>query len=144
MWKKLFFLILILLIPFTFSYAQSIKLQDYKPKNQDEVSVIQMLKGYLEGWQTKDKQKILACCLDNVELMERHGKYLTKKEMIKTNVDNWTSSKWYDFYDPMIMFDGNKATVNAFVARAKGNIGLYLQMLRKNQQWLILKQEYQF
>jgi len=128
---------------FTFSYAQSIKLQDYKPKNQDEVAIIQMLTIYLEGWQNRDKQKILACCDDNIELMDYRGKYLTKKEMLETNVKDWEGSKWVDFRDPKIVIDGNKATVNLGVIRSKSYIESNLQMLRRNQQWLILKQELQ-
>ena len=144
MCKKLFLPNLLLLIFFSYSYAQSIKLQDYIPKNQDEVAIIQMLKSYSEGWQTKDKQKILACCNDNIELMDYHGKYLTKTEMIKTNVNDWTTTTWFGFYDPKIMIDGNKATVNLGVATGKRYMALTLRMLRENQKWLILKHEYQF
>lgn len=144
MWKKLFLQTFLLLIFLTFSYAQSIKFQDYKPKNQDEVAIIQMLKTYLEGWQNRDKQKIFACFDDNIELMDFHGKYLTKKEMIKTNIEDWDRQKWFNFYDPKIMIDGNSATVDIGVARGKSYVGLTLEIIRQNQQWLILKHQYQF
>jgi hypothetical protein len=144
MCKRLFLPTFLVLIFFAFSYAQSIKLQDYKPKNQDEAAIIQMLKTYLEGWQNRDKEKIFACFDDNIELMDFHGKYLTKKEMIKTNVDDWDRQQWFGLYDPKIMIDGNKATVNIGVARGKSYIGLTLQILRENQQWLILKHQYHF
>jgi hypothetical protein len=144
MWKKLFLPTFLLLIFFSFSYAQSIKLQDYKPKNQDEVAIIQVLKTYLEGWQNRDKQKILTCCSDNIELMDYRGKYLTKKQLTETNVDDWDRQQWFGLYDPKIMIDGNKASVNIGVARGKSYIELTLQMLRENQQWLILKHQYHF
>ena len=144
MHKKLFLVALFLFIPFTLSNAQSVKLKNYKAKNPDEAAIIELLQDYLEGWQKEDKQKILSCFHENSQYMDKRGKYITKKEMIETNISDWTNSKWYDFYDPKIKIDGDKAVVNLVVARSMGIRQANLQMLRENQKWQILKQEWLF
>ena len=141
MHKKFVLAALFLLIPFTLCYGQSIKLQDYKAKNSDETAIIEKLNEYLEAVKAEDKEKVLSCCHESIQLMDWHGNYLTKKEMRNTNVSDWVFSKWYGFYDPKIKLDGNEANVDLLLARSKAIIPITFQMLRKNEKWLLLKQE---
>jgi len=141
MHKKIALAALLLLIPFTLCYGQSIKLQDYKAKNSDEVVVIEKLNEYLEAVKTKDKEKVLSCCHESIHLMDWHGNYLTKKEMRNTNVSDWVFQKWYGFYDPKIKIDGNKAHVDLVLSRSMGLIPITFLMFRENEKWLLLKQE---
>lgn len=143
MYKKLSLVALFLFIPFTLSNAQSVKLKNYKAKNPDEVAIIELLQDYLDGWKKEDKQKILSCFHENSQYMaHRSGKYFTKKEMIETKVSDWTDVKWYDFYDPKIKIEGDKAVVDINESLNCGVFQATLQLLRENQKWLVLKHEW--
>ena len=59
MYKKLIFLTLFLIIPFTLSYAESILLKDYKPKNSDEEEIVSLLNKYEVNWNSGNVQGFL-------------------------------------------------------------------------------------
>ena len=117
------------------------KIARLQGKNSDETAIIEKLHEYLEGLKTEDKEKVLSCCHESIQLMDWHGKYLTKKEMRETNVSDWVFSKWHGFYDPKIKISGNKANVDLVLARSMCIISITFQMLRENEKWLLLKQE---
>ena len=50
MYKKLIFLTLFLIIPFTLSYAESTLLKDYKPINSDEEEIVSLLNKHEVNW----------------------------------------------------------------------------------------------
>jgi hypothetical protein len=142
MHRKLFFVVLFLFISFTLSNAQSVKLKNYKANNPDEAAIIELLQDYLDGWKKADKQKILSCFHENSQYMNNNRKYFTKKEMIETNISDWTGSKWYDFYDPKIKIEGDKAIVDLNESLSGGVFQATLQLLRENKKWLIVKHEW--
>jgi hypothetical protein len=126
------------------SYAQSISLKDYKPKNPDEEAIVKVLESLSEGWRKRDKQKILPLYHENAQFMDSKAKYISKERMIGTELKDWgpQSKVWYGYYDVKIEIDGDKAAVNL---NGLTSFGLYManmQMVRENEKWLIIEHEW--
>jgi hypothetical protein len=144
MFKKLSLVTLFLLIPFMLSYAQFISLKDYKAKNPDEEAIVEVLQSLSEGWRKKDKQQILSFYHKNAQFVDWNGKYISKEQMIGTEVKDWgpPSKVWYGYYDVKIEIDGDKAAVNLTEMRSYGPYMVNMQMVRENEKWLILQHEW--
>jgi len=141
--KILSLVTLFLLIPFMLSYAGWTPLKDYKAKNEDEEAIVDVLKGLSEGWKKKDKQQILSFFHENAQFVNMRLKTISKDQMIQTEFKDWgIASAWFGYYDVKIKIDKDKATVNALQMTSAGDFPVNFQMLRENQEWLVLKHEW--
>jgi len=115
-----------------------------KAKNPDEEAIVEVLQSLSEGWRKKDKLQILSFYHENAQFMNAKREYISKEQMIRTEVKDWKLARvWYGYYDVKIEIDGDRAAVNVTEMTKAGHFTVNLQMLRENQKWLILKHEWQ-
>ena len=148
MYKKLIFLTLFLIIPFTLSYAESILLKDYKPKNSDEEEIVSLLNKYEVNWNSGNVQGFLDLWHENAKIM--HGGYnyqkqIATKEEFKTIMPrNQAEDGRLKLGTPKINISGKEATVN-IMDEGVDFYWSYLDtfnLIKENNRWLFMSLKY--
>lgn len=148
MYKKLIFLTLFLIIPFTLSYAESILLKDYKPINSDEEEIVSLLNKYLVNWNSGNVQGFLDLWHENAKIMYggyHYQKRIATKEEFKTIMPKlWEERGRSKLGTPKIDISGKEATVNIMdegVDYYYGSIRT-LNLIKENNRWLFISFKY--
>jgi hypothetical protein len=149
MYKKLIFLSLFLIIPFTLSSAESILLKDYKPKNSDEEAIVSLLNKYEVNWNSGNVQGFLDLWHENAKIM--HGGYyyqkrIATKEEFKTIMPKFLEEEKgrSKLGTPKIDISGKEATVN-IMDDSVDYMWSYLvtfNLIKENNRWLFMSSKY--
>ena len=149
MYKKLIFLTLFLIIPFTLSYAESTLLKDYKPINSDEEEIVSLLNKYEVNWNSDNVQGFLDLWHENAKIMHgglNYQKRIATKEEYKTIMPGLVENEGiYKLGTPKIDISGKEATVN-IMREGKGmwgSVWLYtFKLVKENNRWLFMSSKY--
>jgi hypothetical protein len=147
MYKKLIFLTLFLIIPFTLSHAESILLKDYKPINSDEEEIVSLLNKYLVNW-NGNVQGFLDLWHENAKIMYggyHYQKRIATKEEFKTIMPKvWEERGRSKLGTPKIDISGKEATVNIMDEGVDYNYGSLrtLNLIKENNRWLFMSFKY--
>ena len=148
MYKKLIFIALFLIIPFTLSYAESILLKEYKPKNSDEEEIVSLLNKYEVNWNSGNVQGFLDLWHENAKIM--HGGYfyekrIATKEEFKTIMPKLLDERGRSkLGTPKIDISGKETTVN-IMDDSVDYMRSYLvtfNLIKENNRWLFMSSKY--
>ncbi len=148
MYKKLIFLTLFLIIPFTLSYAESILLKDYKPKNSDEEEIVSLLNKYLVNWNSGNVQGFLDLWHENAKIM--HGGYyyekrIATKEEFKTIMPKLLDERGRSkLGTPKIDISDKEATVSIMRESVDWDSSWLhtFKLIKENNRWLFMSSKY--
>ena len=137
--KRLFRVSLALVVLVMFNSCES-SLKDYKPKNDAEKSIKELLITYVDARNSGDIDTVMSLLHDNCKYVAGTGGTFTKSELAKKEPDWWIEWGQIKLLDSDFKIAGNEATVSS-----TGKWGVHFKnphictLVKEEDRWLIVK-----
>jgi hypothetical protein len=112
-------------------------LTDYKPKNEDEKQIVELLQKYTDTRNSVDVKGIRSTFHDDGIYYKGWGGELKASDIETSDPEIWTRAGKLKMTDPSIKIDGEEAlvTVNTWYGKAKFQAAF--TVVKENGNWLI-------
>ena len=114
-------------------------LTEYKPKNDDEKQIVDLLQRYTDARNNEDVIGIQSTFHDNGMYLSGSGPKYTKSELATTDPKWWTQMGKYKITDPDIKINGNDAQISMNTWYGKSRYQAAFTLVKDDGKWLIMK-----
>lgn len=137
--KNFFWSFFLVIFTFFIGFPPFSDSQDF---NEATESINMTLMGYEKAWNKKDADGVISFYQENAQIMTGGDKRIvTKREYRKIIPDRFNFGK-VKFGEPDITIKDNNAKVKVKASYKRTDVIFVFYMVSKNNEWLILSQEY--
>ena len=112
-------------------------LTEYKPKNEDEKQIVDLLQKYTDSRNSLDIKGIRSTFHDDGIYYKGMGGELKASDIETADPEIWTRAGKLKMTDPNIKINGEEALVSANTWYGKGRFQAAFTMVKENGNWLI-------
>ena len=118
-------------------------LKEYQPKSPEEGAIKKVLVSSENAWNNNDIQGYLAVLHDSGNFMYGKERYIVSKQEFAERIPKIRAVKpRFKFGTPQITITGDKAVVNLVDYSIPGGWPWTVHLVRENENWYIMRNEY--